>query len=126
MDCVAGSPADLRCPTIWDRLSPRLTSMVQLLLQFTDEPTNELCALCGQHTLTAAGTKIVLAGTSTPICQECGRQHAPSLVALVDLAETATRISRVVRHSVFPPLTALLDLASAAEKYAQSAAPSPG
>ena len=95
--------------------------MMQVVLEYKSEATNEPCGLCGQVASAPAGMQFLLAGSSVPVCQECARTHAPSLAALVHLADAATRIGRIGRHSVFPPLTALLDLANAAEKYAQTA-----
>ena len=97
--------------------------MMQVVLEYKSEATNEPCGLCGQAVLAPAGMQFILAGGSAPVCPECARRHAPSLAALVHLADAATRIGRIGRHSVFPPLTALLDLANAAEKYAQTASP---
>ena len=97
--------------------------MMQVVLEYKTEATNEPCCLCGQAALAPPGMQFILAGSSAPVCQDCGRKHAPSLAALVHLADAATRIGRIGRHSVFPPLTALLDLANAAEKYAHTAGP---
>jgi hypothetical protein len=97
--------------------------MMQVVLEYKPEATNEPCGLCGQPASAPAGMQLFLVGSTVPLCPECGRKHAPSLAALVHLADAATRIGRIGRHSVFPPLTALLDLANAAEKYAQAASP---
>jgi hypothetical protein len=107
---------------IAERTASRLTSMIQVILEYKTETTNDPCGLCGQPVAAPAGMQLLVAGNSAPVCQDCGRQHAPSLAALLQLADAATRIGRIERHSVFPPLTALLDLANAAEKYAQIAA----
>ena len=95
--------------------------MMQILLEYKAEGSNEPCGLCGQPLTAPAGMHLIVAGSSASVCPDCGRKHAPSLAALVGLADAATRIGRIHRHSVFPPFTALLDLANAAEKYAQSA-----
>ena len=95
--------------------------MMQVVLEYKTEATDNPCGLCGQPASAPAGMQFILAGSSAPVCPDCGRKHAPSLAALVHLADAATRIGRIGRHSVFPPLTALLDLANAAEKYAQTA-----
>ena len=97
--------------------------MMQVVLEYNSEATNEPCGLCSQLASAPAGMQFLLAGSSAAVCQECARKHAPALTALVHLADAATRIVRIGRHSVFPPLTALLDLANAAEKYAQTASP---